>query len=357
MSIQKRGNKWRAVLRPKGQKAITKTFKTKKEAEKFHAEKLLELANNTQETHKGASPRITLADFIRKINPTERPSNRTKFNKFYHINQLAEIELAGLYLDDIELKHTLAFVFERKGENLSPSTIIKDLTRLSSIYKQAEDLGYAVASANPFSVGKIRKHTELNPPHHRERRLSDLEETQILFELGYSYNMAYDLRKTAHETILFIQLALETGMRLSEVLTLKKSQIFLNRSELVLNQTKNGERRWVPLSTKAKKILKILLERKGDRLFQKTPSAIQYEFKKICKKLEIKNLTIHDLRHEATHRLTKTLNVLEVAKILGHKDIKNLMTYYNPTSAEIAEKIDSINADFLNIKETQNGNK
>jgi integrase len=48
-------------------------------------------------------------------------------------------------------------------------------------------------------------------------------------------------------------------------------------------------------------------------------------------------LTFHDARHEATTRLAGKLQVLDLARVTGHRDIKQLMTYYNKDARELAE--------------------
>ena len=53
----------------------------------------------------------------------------------------------------------------------------------------------------------------------------------------------------------------------------------------------------------------------------------------------IADLHWHDLRHEAATRLARKLDVLDLARMTGHRDPKSLLTYYNPTAAEIAKRL------------------
>jgi len=57
-------------------------------------------------------------------------------------------------------------------------------------------------------------------------------------------------------------------------------------------------------------------------------------------KTKIKDLTFHDTRHEAITRLAKKLDVLDLARMVGHRDIKQLLTYYNKSAKEIASQLD-----------------
>jgi integrase len=63
-------------------------------------------------------------------------------------------------------------------------------------------------------------------------------------------------------------------------------------------------------------------------------------FRKIRARAGIDGLHFHDTRHEAITRLAKKLDVLPLARMTGHKNIQELMTYYNATASEIAERLD-----------------
>lgn len=62
-------------------------------------------------------------------------------------------------------------------------------------------------------------------------------------------------------------------------------------------------------------------------------------FRKAVTRAGIEDLTFHDSRHEAVTRLSKKLGILELARMIGHKDIRQLQVYYNETAAEIAKKL------------------
>lgn len=63
-------------------------------------------------------------------------------------------------------------------------------------------------------------------------------------------------------------------------------------------------------------------------------------FRKVRDKAGIENLHFHDTRHEAITRLSKKLDVLALARMIGHRDIKELMTYYNESASDISKKLD-----------------
>ena len=63
-------------------------------------------------------------------------------------------------------------------------------------------------------------------------------------------------------------------------------------------------------------------------------------FRKYIRQTNIQNLRFHDTRHEAVTRLSKKLNVLELAKMIGHRDLKSLQIYYNATATELSAMLD-----------------
>ena len=58
------------------------------------------------------------------------------------------------------------------------------------------------------------------------------------------------------------------------------------------------------------------------------------------RRTQIADLRFHDTRHEALTRLAKKLHVLDLARMVGHKDPRSLMIYYNATATEIANRLD-----------------
>lgn len=74
-------------------------------------------------------------------------------------------------------------------------------------------------------------------------------------------------------------------------------------------------------------------------IFNITADTVSTTFRKAVKACNIIDLTFHDSRHEACTRLAQKLAVLDLAKMIGHRDTKSLMIYYNPTIAELADRL------------------
>jgi len=59
-------------------------------------------------------------------------------------------------------------------------------------------------------------------------------------------------------------------------------------------------------------------------------------FRRARIRAKIEDLTFHDSRHDAITRLAQKLNVLQLARMVGHRDIRSLQTYYNETAESMA---------------------
>jgi integrase len=118
----------------------------------------------------------------------------------------------------------------------------------------------------------------------------------------------------------------ETGMRASEIAGLEK---VVGRVAYIAD-SKNDEGREVPLSEKA-------LQAWGGGFGGLTAGTISTRFAQLCDECKIEGLTFHDLRATAATRLSKKLDVLQLAKMLGHKNPKMLMVYYRESTEDIAK--------------------
>ncbi|MDP1573264.1 site-specific integrase [Hydrogenophaga sp.] len=135
-------------------------------------------------------------------------------------------------------------------------------------------------------------------------------------------------------------LALETGMRRSEIASIKWQHINLVKRTLLIPITKNGEAREVPLSSVAISLLKSLQNGTEAKVFNITAHAITIAFGRACKRAKLSNLHFHDLRHEAISRLfEKGLSLAEVATISGHKTWTMLRRYTHLSAENIAMKL------------------
>ena len=123
---------------------------------------------------------------------------------------------------------------------------------------------------------------------------------------------------------LLIIMALSTGMRKMEMLNLKWQDIDFTAKLIHIEESKNGERRSVPISDS---LMKELEQEPKKNQTEKviTVHSLEFHFRKLKKKCEIKNFHFHDLRHTfASWLAMKGVSLYTIKELLGHKSI--LMT-------------------------------
>lgn len=222
------------------------------------------------------------------------------------------------------------------------ATVRRELDIISAVMNWARR-ELMIAVENP--VSGIRRPP---PSKARERRFDGDENTRLLAALedhagdeeredGKKYRQG--TRNIWIKPI--VQLAIETAMRRGELLALTWKNINLKKQTAFLPDTKNGETRTVPLSTKAVSILESLPYCPIDgTVFPVTPNALKLAFERAVKRAKLANFHFHDLRHEATSRLAERLpNVIELAAVTGHKDLRMLKRYYHPRAEDLARKL------------------
>ncbi len=188
-------------------------------------------------------------------------------------------------------------------------------------------------------VRKIKKRPE---PRGRSRFLSDVERDALLEackDAPYPY------------TYLIVVLAISTGMRKGEILNIRWSDVDLERGQIVLHETKNKERRVVPLTGRA---LALVLEHRKirridtDMLFPSQRGDKAYEIKRswegALKRAGIENFRFHDLRHSAASYLAMNgASLAEIAEVLGHKTLAMVKRYAHMSDAHTSSVVASMN--------------
>ncbi len=238
--------------------------------------------------------------------------------------KVQEEKRIGLWLQDPLAKRSLASLRgadfatwrDRRLEDVSPATCVRDLALLSHVFTIART-DWGIAVSNP--IQDIRKPRVNNA---RSRRLEGDEEARLLSAC------------TKHPYLSrMIVLALETGMRRSEIVFLTWSEI--SGSVIEKKDSKNGEARTIPLTQKAKAALG---DRGIGRLF---PTFPRKAWELALKKAGLLDFTFHDLRHEAVSRLfERGLNQFEVAAVSGHKTMQILNRYTHLKPADLLKKME-----------------
>jgi integrase len=170
-----------------------------------------------------------------------------------------------------------------------------------------------------------------SPAPGRSRRLTSDEEVILLDACRAS---------RARNLDAIAVLAVETAMRLGELLALEWSDVRLDRRTVHLCMTKNGESRTVPLSNRAGEVLTALRGDTAGKVFPNWKDALSFEhaWHRAVVRSGLKDLRFHDLRHEATTRLFEQgLNPMQVAAITGHKTLQMLKRYTHLRAEDLVQ--------------------
>jgi integrase len=242
-------------------------------------------------------------------------------------------------LNRINQKHLADWVTAMKSRRLTPGSIKKRvgaLARALDIAVHREIITINVVRSLPRNYSAYTPADgERVTDSARDRRLEPGEEGRLREVMGGQPDM-----------LRLFTLALETAMRLSELYTLTWSQVDLGKRTIFLDQTKNGDKRQVPLSSVALELLKDGGEglvfpffHDGDR--RKTTLRVGFYWAQIAKKAGCDALHFHDLRHEATCRLFERtqLSDLQISLITGHRDPRMLRRYSNLRGSDLAAQL------------------
>jgi len=137
---------------------------------------------------------------------------------------------------------------------------------------------------------------------------------------------------------LAVVLSLTTGARQSEVMSLRWGQIDFARKLITLHDTKNGERRAIPLVGEAFTLLQArskVRSLKDDRIFPPSSKAkkavylnLRAPWETALSEAKIGDFHWHDLRHTAASYLAMSgVSMVEIAKVLGHRTLQMVARY------------------------------
>jgi integrase len=277
--------------------------------------------------------------YVKEVIPTkkQRGHRRDKGRAEFLKSKMGQYSLAAL-----SSKLIAEFRDSRLAEGKANSTVRLELALLSHMYTIAIKEWNVGLVANP--VLNIRKPS---PGQGRNRRLNGDEEIRLLKACDEHSNPFLGW---------IVRIALYTSMRKSEITSLTREQINLEKRTIFLPDTKNGSVRTVPLTNKAYLAVKEALSHpirpidtnlifcgEPGRDGQRRPYVINRVWPQALERAEISGLRFHDLRHEATSRFVEAgLSDQEVASITGHKSMQMLRRYTHLRTEDLVSKISQI---------------
>lgn len=327
-SITRQKSGWRVQISVKGQRDSA-VHASKAEAQAWAVEREAQMRRMATT---GVNTDKTCQDAFDRYGATVSKEKKGLDWEVTRMIFLAKCKIEGKKLGDMPLHEitsdTLAKWRDARLKVVKGSTINRDFSLLSNIFTTAR-VEWKWLAVSPTT--DVRRPAD-EPP--RDRLITEDEIRQICQCLGY----AGEVRTRSDVVAVAFLFAIETAMRAGEICRLKRSLVRGNVAHLPAVINKNGSKRDVPLSARALELLALLPE-KGDLYFSMSSAQLDALFRKGRDAALVGDLTFHDTRHLAITRLARKLNILELARMVGHKDLKNLQIYYNETAEEIAKKL------------------
>ena len=326
-TFRNRDGKWQARVRRQGYAAITKSFITLQDAEKWARSIEVDLDKNSY-SNTNLAEKTTFKELIERYMREVSPSMRREYEDLIRLKAIARRPISQLNM----LVLTPTKIAEYRDERLkqvSSGTVIRELSYLSSIINHARR-EWGINIANPVNLVK-----KPPTPKGRTRILSNEEKVRLMRVL-----------EDAPKNILsiwmpyLVKFALETAMRQAEICTLMWANVDLDKRTAYLPITKNGESRYVPLSSAAIKILNELPRSIDGRVFPVNRSSVSVTFTRNARIANVENFRFHDLRHTAITAMAEKLpNVLELSAVTGHKTLSMLKRYTHFNAEDLAKKL------------------
>lgn len=304
-------------------KPYSKTFDTRAEARAWADELEDDIDRGSHRPGKH-----TVADAIERFRDNHTPTRRgarweeIRLNKFLRDHA----DVARERLDTLTPDPFIRMKSQRMKQ-VSSGSVRRELNLWQSVIE------YARVELRWIKTNPVADVTRPEAPKPRKRRVSDDEARRICATLGYHGGKPANASQRVAAAFLF---AMETGMRSGEIVTLEWVDVYPRHVHL--DKTKNGDERDVPLSPEARRLLE-LLPRDADRVFNVESWTRDALFRDARKRAGIIGLTFHDSRHEAVTRLAQKLDLMDLARVIGHRDLRSLNHYYNPTADELADRL------------------
>jgi len=311
--IRKRNKRWQCVIRVSGYPQITKTFNTKLDAQRYSRDLENKLFREKHDISKMKFP--TLRDVLIRYNQEIVIHKKSRIMETKLVNYILKENFVN-YAVNLINSSLIAQYRDSALRSLKSSSVNRRLAIISHCFTICrKEWGYSIK--NPvLSIRRPRN------PEPRDRRFSKEEIDKILM-----------CNRTNPHMKFIIQLALETGMRRSEIANIKPENV---KDNLLKIEQAKVKPRTIPLTPKAIELLKYNLP------IKMSSNAIHLNWVRITKRLNIDNARFHDLRHEALSRMfeVKSLNVPEVQLISGHLEPRTLMRVYaNLRPKDLADKL------------------
>lgn len=303
------------------------TFPTAREANEYQARRTAELlAVKSGKVGTVKTLRDALRRYAEEVSPTKRGESKEiiRLSAFERQALPLDKKLASLTTADLALWRDSRLAVNARG------SVLRDMTLLGSVLEVARR-EWQWIETNPMRDVKRPAN-----PDHRQRVISGVEVRRMLRAMGYTRGPA---RSVSQAVACAFLLALSTGMRAGEICGLTWDRVRGDHVRLL--ETKNGTARDVPLSTVGRRIVARMEGFDAVLVFGITSQTLDALFRKYRDRAGLAGFTFHDTRHTAATRLALSgkVQALELCAIMGWKNPRQAMVYFNPTASQLAARL------------------
>ena len=320
-----KSGKWRVQIRSHN-KYISKSFLKKAHASMWAKEIEYQLDRDQYEDFSDTA-RISLGELITRYRDEITPHKKGRDTEKYKLNFILRHKIAKVKLLSLKAKHIIDFKKDI-SEGRAPSTINKYIHYIYTVWETAKlNWDIALPYRNPCELVKKEKVKDTID------RILSIEEYQDLLQACTTSNLAFlsDI----------VEFAYITAMRFGEITKLKTSNINFEKSTALLIDTKNGETRLVPLTSRALEICQKFRFR--EKLFDINRDKFRHYFEQACRRAKVKNFRFHDLRACAiTNLFLNGWSIAEVSVVSGHKTWSELKRYTRIQPDTLVSKINEV---------------
>lgn len=327
---------WRAEVERNG-KRTSKSFTTKGEATAWAAKEETQIISGAR----GDYPDKTLAEAFHRYEKevsSKKDGARAEGLRFAAFERNFP-HLAGKVLHTITTPDLVAWR-DARLKVVSPSSVVREAAQLRNVWTVAAKEWNWCADPSPWRAMKLPAKA-----HARTRRSGWMEVRALLRHMGYRTG---EPPKSPQGEVAYAYLvAHHTAMRAGEIQRLTRSTVDLDRRVVTLGKHKTVKVegvRHVPLFKRSVRVLRVLDDaakvQGRDNYFKVSVQSIDTLFRKVRDYLMIENLHFHDSRADALTRMARKVDVMTLARISGHRDLRQLLdAYYRETAAQIAGRI------------------
>lgn len=325
-SFRPRGDGWEAAV-CKLNIRRSATFDTKAEARKWAAKIETEISEGKYSLFADKTFGELLTRYATDVSVKKAGGRWERLR----INAICRLDIAKVKLCDLNQTHFVKWRDDRLLE-------VKDASFLRDRVVVNRALNIAVKEWLWLPKNPLIGVSSPKQPEARDRLISTDEVARLCYAMSYDDTPPRTVISRVGAAFMF---AIETAMRASEICNLRWDEVYLERRFLHVAGGKTpSAKRDVPLSSEAIAIIKLMERVKdSDTVFTLIPSQIDSHFRRAKGRALIDGLHFHDTRAEAITRLAGKLDILELARMVGHKDLRMLQVYYRRTAEDLAVKL------------------